>query len=84
VPESVGSQEPTEAARENDPFADVDVDALFANYLHDTPRTAATWEDEEEAPLENSPEREASLFDALCTSSASRSRTRRSSRWPSS
>ena len=67
VPESVGSQEPTEAARENDPFADVDVDALFANYLHDTPRTAATWEDEEEAPLENSPEREASLFDALCT-----------------
>jgi RNA polymerase sigma-54 factor len=65
-PESVGSQEPTEAAREADPFADVDVDALFANYLHDTARAAATWEDEEEAPLENSPNREASLFDALC------------------
>ena len=65
-PESVGSQEPTEAAREADPFADVDVDALFANYLHDTARAAATWEDEEDAPLENSPNREASLFDALC------------------
>jgi RNA polymerase sigma-54 factor len=59
--------EPTEVARENDPFADVDVDALFANYLHDTARAAATWEDADEAPLENSPNREASLFDALCT-----------------
>jgi RNA polymerase sigma-54 factor len=65
--ESPGSREPTETAREADPFADVDVDALFANYLHDTARAAATWEDQEEAPLENSPDREASLFDALCT-----------------
>jgi RNA polymerase sigma-54 factor len=55
-----------ETVREDDPFADVDVDALFGNYLHDTARAAATWEDEEEAPLENSPNREASLFDALC------------------
>ena len=56
----------SETVREDDPFADIDVDALFANYLHDTARSAATWEDEEEAPLENSPNREASLFDALC------------------
>ena len=64
--EAAASDGPSETAREADPFADVDVDALFANYLHDSARTPATWEDEDEAPLENSPEREASLFDALC------------------
>jgi RNA polymerase sigma-54 factor len=64
--ESGPGEAPPEAAHEADSFADVDLDALFANYLHDTARAAATWEDEEEAPLENSPNREESLFDALC------------------
>ncbi|MBP1621090.1 MAG: Sigma-54 factor, Activator interacting domain, partial [Acidobacteria bacterium] len=32
--EAAVSDGPSETAREADPFADVDVDALFANYLH--------------------------------------------------
>jgi RNA polymerase sigma-54 factor len=47
-------------------FEQVELDALFGNYLHDTPSVASTWEDEHEAPLENSAAPEAGLFDALC------------------
>ncbi len=49
-----------------DPFNEVEVEALFGNYLHDSVRVAATWEDEDDAPLENSPAPEGSMFDALC------------------
>jgi RNA polymerase sigma-54 factor len=48
-----------------DAFAEVELDALFSNYLHDSPSSASTFEDSEEAPLENSPTPEASMFDAL-------------------
>jgi RNA polymerase sigma-54 factor len=47
-------------------FAEVELEALFANYLHDAPTVAATWESDEESGYENSPAPEASMFDALC------------------
>ncbi|MEW6336231.1 MAG: RNA polymerase factor sigma-54 [Acidobacteriota bacterium] len=56
----------SERAAESDPFSQVEIEALFSNYLHDTARVPSTWEDEEEAPLENSPAPEASMFEALC------------------
>jgi len=49
-----------------DAFGEVDLDALFTNYLHDSPTVGSTWEDPEEGgPLENSPAPVASLYDAL-------------------
>ncbi len=63
--ETGGGDEP-ELARESDPFSQIEIEALFSNYLHDTARVPSTWEDEEEAPLENSPAPEASMFEALC------------------
>jgi RNA polymerase sigma-54 factor len=56
-----------EAAPETqaDAFGEVELDALFTNYLHDSPAAASSWEDGEEAPLDNSPAPEASMYDAL-------------------
>lgn len=48
-------------------YGEVELSALFSNYLQDSPSTAATWEDEEEAPLANAPAPAASLFEALST-----------------
>jgi RNA polymerase sigma-54 factor len=62
--DAAASDEPEPTTQ--DPFSEVEVEALFANYLQDTSRGPATWEDEEEPPLENSPAPEASMFDALC------------------
>ncbi len=53
-------------AASSEVFGEVEIEALFSNYLHDAPAVAATWQDEEDAPLENSPGPEPSLFDALC------------------
>jgi RNA polymerase sigma-54 factor len=50
-----------------DPFGEVELDALFANYLHDAPSVAPAWEDSEERSLENSPARAESMFDDLCS-----------------
>jgi RNA polymerase sigma-54 factor len=61
-----GNGDEGELAREADPFSQIEIEALFSNYLHDTARVPSTWEDEEEAPLENSPAPEASMFEALC------------------
>jgi RNA polymerase sigma-54 factor len=58
--EPAADETPSEAS-----YGEVELEALFANYLHDTARAAATWEDEEEPPLENSPAPEASMFDSL-------------------
>jgi RNA polymerase sigma-54 factor len=46
-------------------FAEVDIDALFGNYLHDTPTTASSWEDEEDLGLQNMPARDVGLFENL-------------------
>jgi len=48
-----------------DVYGEVDLNALFANYLQDSPTVAATWEEDEESPLANTPTPEQSLFDAL-------------------
>ena len=64
-----GEEEPRDEqadAASSEVFGEVEIEALFSNYLHDAPAVAATWQDEEEAPLENSPGPEPSLFDALC------------------
>jgi RNA polymerase sigma-54 factor len=50
-----------------DPFGEVELDALFANYLHDGPSAAPAWDDGEERSLENSPARAESMFDDLCS-----------------
>jgi RNA polymerase sigma-54 factor len=47
-------------------FEQVEIEALFANYLHDTPSVASTWDDEREARLENSAAPEEGMFDQLC------------------
>ncbi|MGE5234974.1 MAG: RNA polymerase factor sigma-54 [Acidobacteriota bacterium] len=66
--DTAAETQPTDEASStaDDSFSEVEVEALFANYLQDTSRVPATWEDEEEPPLENSPAPEASMFDALC------------------
>jgi RNA polymerase sigma-54 factor len=67
--EAVAGEEPAiaEAASVADPFGEVELDALFANYLHDAPSLAPAWEDSEERSLENSPARAVSMFDELCS-----------------
>jgi RNA polymerase sigma-54 factor len=67
--EPVAADEPTiaEAPPPADPFGEVDLDALFANYLHDGASVAPAWEEGEERSLENSPARAESMFDDLCS-----------------
>jgi len=64
-----GDQQANEEAAGDDEagaFSEVELEALFSNYLHDAPTVAATWEEGEEAPFDNSPGPQASLFDDLC------------------
>ena len=56
---------PEEASPPTDPFAEVDLDALFSNYLHDGPSVAPAWEEGEERSLENSPAPSLSMFENL-------------------
>jgi RNA polymerase sigma-54 factor len=58
---------PSESAATDDPFGEVELDALFANYLQDAPSVATVWEEGDERSLENSPARTVSLFDDLCS-----------------
>ena len=60
-----GAQETAEPP--TDAFGEVDLDALFANYLHDSPTLSSTWDDGEDGggPLENTPMPVASLYDSL-------------------
>jgi RNA polymerase sigma-54 factor len=60
-----GEEPPPEAAPSADAFGEVELDALFANYLHDAPSVASSWEEGEERSLENSPARAVSMFDEL-------------------
>ena len=64
--ESAATADEQADADTSEAFGEVEIEALFSNYLHDAPALAAAWHDEEEAPLENSPSPEPSLFDALC------------------
>jgi RNA polymerase sigma-54 factor len=57
----------TEGVASADAFGEVELDALFANYLHDAPSVAPAWDDSEERSLENSPGRAESMFDDLCS-----------------
>jgi len=56
------SEEPPAA---QDPFGEVELDALFSNYLHDGASVAPAWDDGEEHSLENSPARSESMFENL-------------------
>jgi RNA polymerase sigma-54 factor len=58
-------EQPSEAASSSDVFEDVELESLFANYLHDAPSVGAAWEEGDERSLENSPARAVSLFDEL-------------------
>ncbi|HVN33515.1 MAG TPA: hypothetical protein VMT45_16175, partial [Thermoanaerobaculaceae bacterium] len=57
----------TEGVASADAFGEVELDALFANYLHDAPSVAPAWDDSEERSLENSPGRAESMFADLCS-----------------
>src|SRR5512135_2534390 len=46
-------------------FGEVELDALFSNYLHDGPSVAPAWDDGEESSLENSPAPSKSMFEDL-------------------
>ena len=68
---AVGEPEaaPVEAAAAStaEAFSEVEIDALFSNFLHDAPSPSGAVEDSEEGSLENSPAPEATMFDALST-----------------
>jgi RNA polymerase sigma-54 factor len=49
----------------SDAFGEVELEALFANYLHDAPSVTPNWEEGDESSLENSPGRAVSMFDEL-------------------
>lgn len=57
------ADEPTSPA---DSFGEVEIEALFSNYLHDVPAVAATWEDEEDSPHERATTDERSMYEVLC------------------
>ena len=61
APEGNGD-EPTAVA---DSFGEVELDALFSNYLQDSPSLSQGWDDGEEHSLENSPAPLRSLFEDL-------------------
>ena len=64
--EAAGTAPQEVAEAPTDAFGEVDLDALFTNYLHDSPTVGSTWEDGDDGgPLENSPMPVASLYDAL-------------------
>src|SRR5512136_1905210 len=67
--EAAPAEEPAtaEASPTADPFGEVELESLFANYLHDGPSVAPAWEEGEERSLENSPARAESMFDDLCS-----------------
>lgn len=57
------AEEPADAA---DAFDEVELEALFSNYLHDVPVVAATWDDDEDTPLDTASGPEQSMYEALC------------------
>lgn len=64
--EAAASEPATEAAEPSgESFSEVELDALFSNYLHDAPTVSASWEEDEEGGLGNMPAREVGLFEAL-------------------
>jgi RNA polymerase sigma-54 factor len=54
------------AAAADASFTEVELDSLFANYLHDAPSVMPAWDESEERSLENSPAPAVSMFDDLC------------------
>jgi RNA polymerase sigma-54 factor len=62
---AAGVGEETPGETQADAFKEVELDALFTNYLHDSQTFGSSWEDGDDAPLDNSPTPEASLYDAL-------------------
>ncbi|HPC83915.1 MAG TPA: RNA polymerase factor sigma-54 [Thermoanaerobaculaceae bacterium] len=65
-PDSSEPETPEEAPAAADSFGEVELESLFSNYLHDVPVVAATWDDDEEAPLDNASSSEQSMYEALC------------------
>lgn len=65
-PASGDTEPPEEAPTTVDAFGEVELESLFSNYLHDVPAVAATWEDDEDSPLENTSTADQSMYQALC------------------
>ncbi len=62
VPTAAPEEEPQ---RDSEAFGEVELDALFSNYLHDGASVAPAWDDGEESSLENSPAPSKSMFEDL-------------------
>jgi len=56
---------PVPSERSGEAYKEVELEALFSNYLQDSPSTAATWEEDEDTPLANAPAPEVSMYEAL-------------------
>ncbi len=54
-----------EAQPPDEAFREVELEALFSNYLHDGPSVAPAWEETEEYSLDNSPAPTRSMFEDL-------------------
>lgn len=65
--DTVGATEPAQDDRQAsaEAFHEVELEALFSNYLHDGPSVAPAWEETEEYSLENSPAPSRSMFEDL-------------------
>lgn len=50
---------------QRDPYSEVELESLFSNYLHDTPTVAATWDSDEESPLDTAVAPEGSMYEEL-------------------
>jgi RNA polymerase sigma-54 factor len=69
VGEGAAVEEPAQAdaaAASDTSFTEVELDSLFANYLHDAPSTTPAWDEAEEHSLENSAGPAEGMFDDLC------------------
>ncbi|MGD1146338.1 MAG: RNA polymerase factor sigma-54 [Thermoanaerobaculaceae bacterium] len=62
---TVAGEPAQDDAQPAEAFGEVELEALFSNYLHDGPSVAPAWEETEEYSLENSPAPSRSMFEDL-------------------
>jgi RNA polymerase sigma-54 factor len=58
--------EPSTVEASEAAFEEVELDALFGNYLHDSPTVAPAWEDDADEQADTTPATQASAFETLC------------------
>ncbi len=66
APGQVADEEPTASEASPAAFEEVELEALFGNYLHDSPTVAPSWEDDGDEQADTTPATQASAFESLC------------------